>query len=129
MIVVDASAVAELVLETETGGAVARRLGDEHSHAPAHFEVEVAGVIRRAVLRGLLPERDGLIALDDLLRLPVERWPLHGLMSRAYSLRATHSVADAVYVALAEGLNCPLVTSDRRLARSHGHTADIEYVG
>lgn len=129
MIVLDASSAAELVLETQTGAAAAHRLGNEHAHAPAHFDVEVAGVVRRAVLRGLITERDGLNAMQHLIEMNVRRWPLRGLIERAYALRATHTVANGAYVALAEALECPLVTGDERLARSHGHGAAIELVG
>jgi predicted nucleic acid-binding protein len=50
------------------------------------------------------------------------------LNERAYQLRSTHTVADGVYVALAEGLLASLITCDRRLAASHGHGAEIELV-
>lgn len=126
MIVVDASAAAELLLETPAGAAVARRLRDESLHVPAHFDVEVVGVIRRAVLRQMISDRDGLVALGEFRALPVRRWPIKPLTERAYALRHTHSFADAVYVALAEGINGPLLTCDERLARSHGHRALIE---
>ena len=63
MIVVDASAVAELLLETTKGAAVAGRLRGRTLHAPAHFDVEVASVVRRAIARELISDRDGLIAI------------------------------------------------------------------
>lgn len=129
MIVLDASAAAELVLETETGAAVARRLRGEVVHAPAHLDVETVGVIRRAVLRGLITDRDGLAAVGDFTALPIRRWPVTPFVNRGYELRATHSFADAVYIALAESLAAPLLTSDARLTRSHGHEAAVEFVG
>ena len=129
MIVLDASAAAELTLQTEVGGRVARRLRGHGLHAPGHFDVEVVGVIRRAVQRGLLSDRDGLMALDDFRSIRVERWAVNALIVRAYDLRGTHSVADALYVTLAEALDAPLVTCDGRLARSHGHRATIDFVG
>ncbi len=126
MIVLDASAAGELVLETDAGSAVARRLRGERVHVPAHFDVEVVSLIRQAVRRGLLSERDGLVAVADFRSVPARRWPLPPLLDRAYSLRETHSVADACYVALAEALDTPLLTCDQRLARSHGHHALVE---
>ncbi|HET8931587.1 MAG TPA: type II toxin-antitoxin system VapC family toxin [Acidimicrobiales bacterium] len=129
MIVLDASAAAEMTLQTEVGAEVARRLRGHNLHAPGHFDVEVVGVIRRAVQRGLLSDRDGLIALADFRSIRVERWAVNALIARAYDLRATHSVADAVYVTLAEALDAPLVTCDGRLSRSHGHRVAIEFVG
>jgi predicted nucleic acid-binding protein len=58
-------------------------------------------------------------------------WSAHAhgtLIGEAYALRATHSVADAIYVALAEMLQAPLITCDGRQSRSHGHRADVVFV-
>ena len=126
MIVVDASAVAELLLETSKGAAVARRLRGNALHAPAHFDVEVASVIRRAIARELISDRDGIIAIAEFQRLAIRRWSVPPLLDRAFALRDSHTVADAVYLALAEGLACPLLTCDERLARSHGHNVEIQ---
>ena len=128
MIVLDASAAVELMLATPAGGAVARRLRGESVHVPAHFDVEVIGAIRRAVVRQLISDHEGLVVVDDFLSLPVRRWPIKPFIQRAYQLRSTHTVADGVYVALAEGFGVPLVTCDGRLAQSHGHDAEIELV-
>lgn len=128
MIVLDASAAVELVLATPPGTAVARRLRGEIVHAPAHFDVEVMGAIRRAVVRQLINDHEGLVAVADFLSLPVRRWPIKPFVQRAYHLRSTHTVADGVYVALAEGFGAPLITCDGRLAQSHGHDAEIELV-
>jgi len=128
VMVLDASAAVELVLATPPGAAVARRLRRETVHAPAHFDVEVIGAIRRAVVRRLISDHEGLVAVADFLSLPVRRWPTKPFVQRAYQLRTTHTVADGVYVALAEGFGVPLITCDGRLAQSHGHTAEIELV-
>lgn len=129
MIVLHASAAVELVFATPPGAAVARRLRGEAVHAPAHFDVEVIGAIRRAVLRGLISDHEGLVAVADFLALPLRRWPTKPFVSRAYQLRDIHTVADGAYVALAEGLAAPLITCDVRLANSVGHGADIEFLG
>lgn len=124
----DASAAVELVLATQPGAAVARRLRGETVHAPAHFDVEVVGAIRRAVVRQLITDHEGLVAVVDFRRLPVRRWPVKPFVERAYQLRSTHTVADGVYVALAEGLAVSLITCDRRLSQSPGHDAEVEFV-
>ncbi|MGH3559524.1 MAG: type II toxin-antitoxin system VapC family toxin, partial [Mycobacterium sp.] len=124
MIVLDASAAVELVLATPPGGAVARRLRGETVHAPAHFDVEVIGAIRRAVMRQLISDHEGLVAVADFQVLSLRRWPTKAFIQRAFHLRSTHTVADGVYVALAEGLAAPLITCDGRLAQSHGHEAE-----
>ncbi|POX84271.1 VapC toxin family PIN domain ribonuclease [Mycobacterium kansasii] len=128
MIVLDASAAVELVLATPPGAAVARRLRDETVHAPAHIDVEVIGAIRRAVVRRLIGDHEGVVAVADFLSLQIRRWPIKPFAQRAYQLRTTHIVADAVYVALAEGFGVRLITCDGRLAQSHGHDAEIELV-
>ena len=128
MIVIDASAVVELVLATETGAAVARRLRGEIVHAPAHLDVEAVGAIRRAVTRRLISDHEGLVAVGDFRNLTIRRWPTKAFVERAYQLRATHTVADGLYIALAEGLAAPLLTCDGPLKRSHGHAAHIELI-
>ena len=69
-------------------------------------------------LSGSGPE--GVKAVEDLLSLPIARFPTGPLMIRAYELRSNVTPYDATYVALAEGLSCPLVTADARLARAPG---------
>ena len=128
MIVLDASAAVELVLATPPGAAVAQRLRGETVHTPAHFDVEVIGAIRRAVVRQLISDHEGLVAVADFQSLPLRRWPTKPFVERAYQLRSTHTVADGVYVALAEGFAAPLITCDGRLAQSHGHAAEIELI-
>lgn len=128
MIVLDASAAVELMLATPAGAVVARRLRGEIVHVPAHFDVEVVGAIRRAVARQLISDHEGLVAVADFLHLPVRRWPIKPCIRRAYQLRSTHTMADGIYVALAEGSAVPLITCDERLAQSHGHDAYIELV-
>lgn len=116
----------ELVLETSTGAMVAGRLRGETIHVPGHFDVEAVGAVRQAVVRGVISECDGLVAVAELRTLPMRRWAPAPFIERAFELRHTHAVADAVYVALAEALVAPLLTCDARLARSHGHRAIIE---
>jgi predicted nucleic acid-binding protein len=126
LIVLDASAGVELVLETAQGARVVDRLRGETVHVPAHFDVEVVGVIRRYAARGELNERDAEIAFDHSQMLPLRRWEVRPLLRRAFDLRTTHATADALYLALAEALRSPLLTADARLARSSGHHATIE---
>lgn len=128
MIVIDASAVLELVLRTERGGRVADRVLDprERLHGPHLLDIEVAQTLRRLVLLKELQPRRAELALDDYLALVIERYAHVDLLPRLWSLRDALTAYDAAYVALAEGLGAPVVTCDAKLARSHGHTAAME---
>jgi predicted nucleic acid-binding protein len=130
VIVVDASAVLELLLRTQSADAVGERLlrPSETLHAPHLMDVEVVHVLRRYVLTGAIEGARGREALDDLADLPLERYPHGFLLDRAWSLRSNLTAYDAVYVALAEALDAPLITRDRRLAGATGHAARIELI-
>jgi predicted nucleic acid-binding protein len=130
VIVLDASAVVELVLGTAVGRSIAERIAQPALglHAPHLLDVEVAQVVRRYVLGGQVTEERGRRALDHLMALDVERHPHDALLARIWALRANLTAYDAAYVALAEALGAPLLTRDRGLAGSAGHTARIELV-
>ena len=128
MIVVDASALVELLLDTDEAGAVAARLFDSGDSlaAPHLIDVEAAQVLRRYAQVGEIDGRRGREAMADLASMPIRRYPHDVLLPRVWDLRHNLTAYDAVYVALAEALDAPLVTRDRRLARAAGHGADIE---
>lgn len=128
MIVLDASAVIELLLQTTTGKRVARRIAarGQGLHAPHLLDVEVLQVLRRWEARGALPPGRAAEALADLAELDVRRHPDDVLSRRAWELRANVTAYDAAYLALAEGLRAPLLTTDGRLARASGHRATVE---
>lgn len=128
MIVVDASALIELLLRTPAAEAVEERLFDAgHSlHAPHLLDVEVAQVIRRYEAIGEIDHQRGREALADLGDFPLRRYPHGFLLPRAWELRSNLTAYDAVYVALAEALDAPLLTRDRRLAAAAGRHIRIE---
>ena len=128
MIVVDASAVVELLLDTDEAGAVAARLFDSGDSlaAPHLIDVEAAQVLRRYARAGEIDNRRGRKAIDDLADMPIRRYPHEILLPRVWDLQHNLTAYDAVYVALAEALDAPLVTRDRRLAGAAGHGAEIE---
>ena len=130
MIVLDASAAIELLLNTPLGERVGDRLSGAGVmlHAPHLLDVEVLHVVRRLRAGGALGERRATQVLADLADLAVVRYSHEELIGRAWTLRATLSAYDAMYVALAEALGATVVTCDGRLARSHGHRAEIEVV-
>lgn len=130
MIVVDASTIAEVLLRGPAAEAVEHRVHDIHLtlHAPYLFDLEIAHVIRRYAARHDITDELGRAALRDLIDFPVRRHPHLPLLPRIWELRHNLSAYDAVYVALAEGLDAPLITRDGRLAASSGHRARIELV-
>lgn len=128
MIVVDASAVIELVLAKPSAGSTLERMygRDGLTLAPELIEVEVLHVLRRLVLtEGLGPER-AAAAIELFHDLPIRAVGHRALAMRIWELRYQLSAYDAAYVALAEALDAPLLTCDRRLANAHGHHARVE---
>jgi len=127
VIVVDASALLEILLRTPAAEAVEDRLfaPGETLHAPHLLDVEAAQVIRRYTASGEIDGERGRLALDDLADFPLRRYPHDFLLPRIWSLRKNLTGYDAVYIALAEVLDVPLLTRDRRLAASPGHHAEI----
>jgi predicted nucleic acid-binding protein len=128
MIVVDASALLELLLNTAAGARVAARLfaPRESLHAPHLIDLEVAQVLRRYSLAGALDAARGAEALEDLADVPLRRYPHDVLLPRIWDLRRNATAYDAAYLALAEALDAPLVTRDRALASIPGHAARVE---
>lgn len=128
MIVADASALLEVLLNTPAAERVARRLFSraETLHAPHLVDLEVAQVLRRYLAQRLMTEQRAVEAIQDLLDLPLERYPHDLLLSRIWELQGNLTAYDAAYVALAEALSAPLVTRDARLGRARGHRAEVE---
>ena len=128
MIVLDASAVIELLLQTAIGKRVARRIAarSQGLHSPHLVDVEVLQVLRRWEARGALSSDRAAEAVVDLAQLDLRRHPHDVLSSRIWELRANVTAYDAAYLALAEALRAPLLTTDGRLARAPGHRATVE---
>lgn len=128
MIVVDASALLEVLLRTSAAKAVEDWLFAPRQtlHAPHLLDVEVAQVVRRYAAKGEIDGERGRMVLADLADLPLQRYPHDFLLPRIWDLRHNLTAYDAVYVALAEALDTPLLTRDRRLAAAAGHRARIE---
>jgi predicted nucleic acid-binding protein len=128
VIVVDASVLANVVGDDRRDGqrarAAVRAAGD--LSAPDLVDVEVVAVLRKRWLAKQLDDARFAAAVDDLTALPLRRVPARPLMRRAYELRANITAYDAVYVALAELLDCPLLTADARLARARAVRCPIE---
>ena len=130
MIVVDASALLEFLLQTTVGTRVEARLfrDEDELHAPHLLDVEIVQGLRRLVRTGeVLPGRADE-AIADLADLDLHRHSHVDLLARAWKLRDNISAYDAMYLALAEAIEATVVTCDSPLARAPGHRARIEVI-
>lgn len=130
MIIVDASALTELLLQTPLGSRVEARLfrGADDLHAPHLLDVEILQALRRLVRAGQLPADRAQEALDDLADFNIRRHAHTDFLGRAWELRDNLTAYDAIYVALAEALGARLVTCDVPLAAAPGHAVRIEVI-
>ena len=130
MIVVDASTLVEVLLRARGAQAIEDRLFENGQtlHAPHLIDVEIAHAIRRYAISGQIKGDRGRAAFAILAALPLNRYPHGFLLPRIWDLRNNLTAYDAVYIALAETLQVPLITRDRRLAGAAGHRARIELV-
>lgn len=94
--------------------------------APDLVDIETVSVLRKRWLAGDLSERRFATAIEDLESIELDRYSGLALMRRAFELRANLTPYDAAYIALAEGLGCPLVTADRRLAGAPGVECEVD---
>jgi predicted nucleic acid-binding protein len=120
-LVVDASAVVAALVDSGPDGRWAEAmLADDVLAAPHLMPVEAANILRRGHLARDLSADTAALAHDDLVHLRVEMFPYEPHAGRVWELRDTLTAYDGWYVALAESLDAPLVTLDRRLARARG---------
>ncbi len=130
MIVIDASALVDVLLQAPGTEALEGWLYEpgQTLHAPHLIDIEVAHALRRHVSNGAMDGERGLAALSDFSDFPLRRYPHAHLLPRIWELRNNLTAYDAAYVALAETLDAPLLTRDRRLASAAGHHARVELV-
>lgn len=127
MIVLDTSAAIAAIVGVSPHQTLLARIADARGiHAPHLIDVEGLSALRGLVRGGKLSDDRASDARRDLADLAIRRYPLVGIADRVWALRDAMSAYDACFVALAEALDCPLVTCDRRLVRLTGHAADIE---
>ncbi|WES64597.1 type II toxin-antitoxin system VapC family toxin [Microbacter sp. GSS18] len=129
MIVVDASVLVDALIGSARATPVRWRLEADDLVAPDIVDVEVASALRGLAIAQRVDERAMEGAVADLGRLRLQRHPPAVLISRALSLRADLTVFDGVYVALAEALDCPLITFDPRIAAAPGIRCSVEIPG
>lgn len=126
MLVLDASALFEVVADTAAAEATRQHLIRDDDHAAPHLvDAEVLAVIQAKHRQGALDATAAAQAVEDLASWPGERWSHRRLLTRAWELRANVRGYDALYVALAEALDATLVTLDHRLANAPGPRCEI----
>jgi predicted nucleic acid-binding protein len=130
LIVIDASAILESLLQTNLAERVMGRILAPAAilHSPHLLDIEVTHVLRRLVLRNDITAGRAEQVLADFSQLRIERHGHQALTTRIWQLRESMTAYDGAYVALAEALDAPLVTCDSKLGRAHGHRAKIEVI-
>jgi len=128
--VVDASAAIEWLLQTQKGSVIEAQMFSKGQtlHAPHLLDIEVTQVLRRYARERAVTEARAQEGLQNLLDLRILRHRHTFLLRRAWQLRHHLTVYDAVYVALAEALDAPLLTCDAKIAAAPGHHATVEVV-
>jgi predicted nucleic acid-binding protein len=128
MIVLDASAAIDWLLQTSAGQNIEKRIysRNETLHAPHLFDLEVTQVLRRLALQGVVSVHRADEAMRDLLDLRLTRYPHLVLLPRVWQLRHNFSAYDAAYIVLAEKLGAAFVTRNARLASASGHALTVE---
>lgn len=126
-VVCDASAMVTVLLDSGDDGTwLARRLVHAELCAPALLSFECANIFRRHQLGGLISADQAAQAHADLLDLPVSLFPYEAVAHRMWQLKDNLTSYDASYVALAEALDAPLITLDRRLSTAPGISCVVE---
>ncbi len=125
VIVVDSSVLIDGIVHP---GRVAARIANEELAAPHLIDAEVGHALRRLTHRGVIQVHLAERAIDYSFGLQITRYPHVALMPRAWDLRHNLSFYDALYIALAEALDVPLITLDRGLAGVPGTQATVEVI-
>ena len=130
MIVLDASALVEWLLQTAPGRRMEQRISSRREPlcGPHLLDLEVVQALRRLAQEAKIGSERAAQAVADLQVLRIRRYPHHPLLPRIWQLRHNMTAYDAAYVALAEGLEATLLTGDRRLSSASGHRARIELI-
>jgi len=122
LIVVDASILSNALGDDGADGRLARRSIRQAGNlaAPDLVDVETVSVLRKRWLAGTITLHRFSVAINDLEQIDIDRYPTLPLMRRAFELRSTVTSYDAAYVALAEVLDCELLTGDAKLVKAPG---------
>jgi predicted nucleic acid-binding protein len=125
MIVIDAGAFLEVLACSTAGLTVQRLIVADDARAPDLFDAEVFNRLVRAEKHGKLSRNDVDERLTVLADAPIDRVPTANLLPVARQFTASMSGYDALYVALAAVLDCPMATTDLRLAKTAVEQFDV----
>ncbi len=100
----------------------------EQMHAPHLLDIEVVSALRRRLSADTLDLKRAEAALSAWRRIGLVRYPVVSHLERIWELRDNVTAYDATYVALAEALDCSLITADGRLSRAPGIHCSITLV-
>jgi predicted nucleic acid-binding protein len=125
MIVVEASAMVDALVDDPVNPELLALMADEELHAPALLDYEVAGALRGHALGGKLTDEQVDDAVDDFSALTIERYPLSLMIRDVLDLLHDFTVCDAAYVVLAKALDAPLVTADAKLSGARRLGVDL----
>jgi len=125
--VVDSSAIVDFLVEGRAGAEVSELLArEDEAAAPDLLVFEVLAVLRRELFRGAIDEDRAAGAVEDLGSVGLTLIPAIGFRRRAWELRHNLTASDALFLAVAEDLNEPLATTDRRLAAAARRHTGVE---
>lgn len=132
VVVVDTSALIEVIAETDlptgrkTDPALLTRLTSSAGCAPELIDAEALNVLRKLIGRNAITDDEATVAMRRVAESPIVRFSHRPLLADAWRMRHSVGGADSLFLALAEQLEAPLITCDKRLANSNGHKARIE---
>lgn len=128
MIVVDASALVDALVDRPADPELLAALADEELHAPSLLDFEVSSALRGHALAGRLTQARLDQAVEDFLSLTIHRYSLTDVLSELLNLRDNFTVHDAAYVVLASALDARLLTADAKLLAAEGLGVDVRLV-
>jgi predicted nucleic acid-binding protein len=129
VIVVESSAMVDALVDEPANPQLLALLADEELHAPALLDFEVASALRGHAVGGKLDRPRLDQAIEDFTALRIERHQMTGLLGHILDLRDNFTVYDAAYVVLAQALDSPLVTADRKLSEARRFEVDVRVLG
>ena len=125
--VVDSSVIVAALIDTGPDGRWAESvIAVAPLYCPEHVLAEASNVLRRLELQGKVSQFEANLAQRDLLRLRLDLFPFRPFAQRVWAMRRNVTAYDAWYAAVAEAVDCPLFTLDRKLSRASGLTCAIQ---